>query len=127
MRALLKNYKQSPRKVRLVADLIRGKSVPAASVALMYLPKKSSHAVAKLLNSAVANARSTGTPPEKLFVQKITVDKGSVLRRARPFARGRAGSIRKTMSIITLELGTGQKTANRKQRTEEKPTRTRSQ
>ena len=104
MKALLKNYHQSPRKVRLVADLIRGKSVPAARAALMFLPKKSSPAISKLLDSAVANARAAGATTDNLFVKKITVDKGAVLRRARPFARGRSGAIHKTMSIINLEL-----------------------
>jgi large subunit ribosomal protein L22 len=106
MKALLKNYHQSPRKVRLVADLIRGKSVPAARAALLYLPKKSSPAISKLLDSAVANARQTGAEPANLFVKKITVDKGLVMRRARPFARGRSGSLRKAMSIVFIELGT---------------------
>ena len=106
MKALLKNYHQSPRKVRLVADLIRGKSVADARALLTYLPKKSSPAITKLLNSAVANAHSHGASSESLFVKTITVNKGAVLRRQRPFARGRAGSIRKTMSIVVLELGT---------------------
>lgn len=106
MKALLTNYHQSPRKVRLVADLIRGKSVAAARAALLYLPKKSSPAIGKLLDSAIANARSTGASAENLFVKTITVNKGAVMRRARPFARGRSGSIRKTMSIVFLELGT---------------------
>ena len=106
MKAILKNYKQSPRKVGLVASLIRGKSVPAARAALLYLPKKSSPAISKLLDSAVANARAAGNVPENLFVKTITVNKGAVMRRHRPFARGRAGSIHKTMSIISLELGT---------------------
>ncbi|MDO8523902.1 MAG: 50S ribosomal protein L22 [bacterium] len=106
MKALLTNYHQSPRKVRLVADLIRGKSVGAARMALQFLPKKSSPAIEKLLDSAVANARGSGISPESLYVKKITVDKGAVLRRSRPFARGRAGAVRKTMSIIFLELGT---------------------
>jgi len=105
MKALLTNYHQSPRKVRLVADLIRGKSVASARAALQYLPKKSSPAISKLLDSAVANARQTGADAADLFVKKITVDKGLVMRRSRPFARGRAGSVRKTMSIVFLELG----------------------
>lgn len=105
MKALLKNYHQSPRKVRLVADLIRGKSVERARAALMFLPKKSSPAISKLLDSAVANARSSGADASNLFVKKITVDKGAVMRRSRPFARGRAGAVRKTMSIVFLELG----------------------
>lgn len=106
MKALLTNYHQSPQKVRLVANLIRGKSVTAAHAALLFLPKKSGPAIAKLLDSAVANARQVGVEPETLFIKTITVDKGLVMRRFRPFARGRSGSQRKTMSIIKLELGT---------------------
>jgi len=106
MKALLTNYHQSPRKVRLVADLIRGKSIAQARAALLYLPKKSSPALGKLLDSAVANASSRGASVDNLFVKTITVNKGAVMRRARPFARGRSGSVRKTMSIVFLELGT---------------------
>jgi len=97
MKALLKNYHQPSRKVRLVADLIRGKSVSQAREALTYLPKKSSP-----VNSAVSNA---GQPAENLFVKTITVNKGAVMKRARPFARGRSGTIHKEMSIIFIELG----------------------
>ncbi len=104
MKALLTNYHQSPRKVRLVADLIRGKSIAAARAALLYLPKKSSPAIEKLLDSAIANAGAQGASVENLFVKTITVDKGLVMRRSRPYARGRAGTLRKTMSIIKIEL-----------------------
>lgn len=105
MKALLKNYHQAPRKVRLVADLIRGKSVPAAREALMFLSKKSSPVLAKLLDSAVANAKGSGRAAEDLFVKTITVNKGAVLKRYRPFARGRSGSLHKEMSIVAIELG----------------------
>ncbi|MDP2648451.1 MAG: 50S ribosomal protein L22 [Patescibacteria group bacterium] len=105
MKALLKNYHQSPRKVRLVADMIRGKSVSDARAALLYLPKKSAPALGKLLDSAVANARIGGHAAEGLFVKTITVDKGTVMRRYRPFARGRSGTLHKTMSIVKVELG----------------------
>ena len=115
MKALLTNYHQSPRKVRLVADLIRGKSVPAARVALSFLPKKSGPAIQKLLDSAVANAGQQNFSAEQLFVKHISVDKGAVMRRSRPFARGRAGSVRKTMSIVRLELSPLQKAVSRKQ------------
>jgi len=107
MKALLTNYHQSPRKVRLVADVIRGKSVEKAKESLLFLPDKSSPAISKLLDSAVANARNLGVNAENLFVKKITVDKGLVMRRARPFGRGRSGTIRKTMSIVFLELASG--------------------
>ena len=105
MKALLTNYHQSPRKVRLVADLIRGKSVAQAKAALAFLPKKSSPAIEKLLDSAVSNARQVGQSAENLFVKTIQVNKGAALRRFKPMARGRASRYQKTMSIISLELG----------------------
>ncbi|MCR4325946.1 MAG: 50S ribosomal protein L22 [Patescibacteria group bacterium] len=120
MKALLKNYHQSPRKVRLVADMIRGKSVSDARAALLYLPKKSAPALGKLLDSAVANARSGGHAAEGLFVKTITVDKGAVMRRYRPFARGRSGTLHKTMSIVRLGLAPIERPANSKQRTGKK-------
>lgn len=105
MKALLTNYHQSPRKVRLVADLIRGKSVPQAKAALAFLPKKSSPAIEKLLASAVSNARQAGQSEENLFVKTIQVNKGVAMRRFKPMARGRAARYQKTMSHISLELG----------------------
>ncbi len=105
MKALLTNYHQSPRKVRLVADLIRGKSVAQAKAARMFLPKKSSPAIEKLLDSAVSNARNSGVDVENLFVKTIQVNKGMAMRRFKPMARGRAAQYRKTMSIVSLELG----------------------
>lgn len=116
MKALLKNYHQPPRKVRLVADLIRGKSVSQAKAALMYLPKKSSPAIEKLLDSAVANARTMGVPTEGLFVKTITVDKGVVMRRYRPFARGRSGTMKKALSIVKLELGSAETPAKQEKK-----------
>lgn len=105
MKAMLSNFKQSPRKVRLVADMIRGKSVTFATDQLAFLPKKSAPEIAKLLASAVANAREQGFAPENLIVKTISVDKGLVLRRFSPKARGRAGRINRTMSIVRIELG----------------------
>ncbi|OGG57649.1 50S ribosomal protein L22 [Candidatus Kaiserbacteria bacterium RIFCSPHIGHO2_01_FULL_56_24] len=105
MKASLYNFKQSPRKVRLVADMIRGKRVLIARDTLAFLPKKSSPEIQKLLDSAIANARQQGMNPENLIVKTITVDKGSVLRRFKPMARGRAAGVRRTMSIVNIELG----------------------
>src|SRR5262249_50177657 len=105
MKALLTNYHQSPRKVRLVSDLIRGKSVAQAKAALMFLPKKSSPAIEKLLDSAVSNARQMGANTENLFVKTIQVNKGVAMRRFKPMARGRASRYQKTLSHVTLELG----------------------
>lgn len=105
MKATLTNYKQSPRKVRLVADMIRGKKVAVARDSLVFLAKKSSPEMIKLLNSAIANARQQGMNPDDLIVSKISVDKANVIRRFKPMARGRAAGIRRTMSHINLELG----------------------
>jgi large subunit ribosomal protein L22 len=106
MKATLHNFKQSPRKVRLVADMIRGKRVAIARDQLAFLPKKSAPEIQKLLESAIANARMQGMNADDLVVKTITVDKGAVLKRFTPKARGRAGRILRTMSIVKLELGT---------------------
>ena len=104
MKATLKNYRQSPRKVRLVADSIRGKSVPIAQHTIRFLGKRAAPAVGKLLDSALANARSSGLSPDGLIIKSITVNKGRVQKRGRPFARGRSGVIRKTASHIEIVL-----------------------
>ncbi len=108
MKATLTNYHQPPRKVRLVADLIRGKRVSAARVALSYLDKKSAPAMVKLLDSAIANARFSdeNLDVDTLFVKTLTVDKGVTLKRVRPFKQGRAGRIHKIMTTVKMELGT---------------------
>ena len=105
MRASLTNYKQSPRKVRLVADMIRGKKVGVARDSLIFLAKKSSPEMIKLLNSAIANARMKGMNPDDLVVKTISVDKGMVIKRFMPKARGRASGIHHTMSHVNIELG----------------------
>jgi large subunit ribosomal protein L22 len=120
MKASLSNHRQSPRKTRLVADIIRGKNVIAAKEALHFLPKKSAPHMMKLLDSAIANARSMGQNPENLIVKKVAVDKALVIRRFTPKARGRAGAIRKTRSHITIVLGTQEqsKSKSRNQKAE---------
>lgn len=104
MRAFLKNYRQAPRKVRLVADAIRGKSVPRALVILSHMDKRAAGPVAKLLNSAVANAKQAGIEKEDLKVSRVAVDKGFVFKKYMPRARGRAAEIKKRTSHIELEL-----------------------
>jgi large subunit ribosomal protein L22 len=105
MRAFLKNYRQAPRKVRLVADLIRGKSVGRASTILAHTAKKSSEQMRKLLASAVANAKLEGVSDEKLLVvREIRVDQGITFQRIMPRARGRAAPIAKKTSHVTLML-----------------------
>ncbi len=106
MKAFLKNYRQSPRKVRLIADLVRGKDVEKALKTLTFVNKRAALPVTKLIQSAVANARTQGEAnPEKLVIKTIGVDKGIVMKRFMPRARGAAAPINKRSSHITLELG----------------------
>lgn len=104
MKAFLKNYRQSPRKVALVAAFVRGKSVPVAQAALRFLPQKSAPDILKLLNSAVANATQQGFSSEDLKIKTISVNKGMSMRRYMPRSRGRATRIEKTSSHVTIEL-----------------------
>ena len=104
MKAFLKNYRQSPRKVRLVAALIKSKGVNEASVELDFLAKRASLPIKKLLQSAVANAKSQGVAAENLFVKDIRVDKGIVMKRVMPAAMGSAHRINKRTSRILLTL-----------------------
>ncbi|MBI5817063.1 MAG: 50S ribosomal protein L22 [Candidatus Yonathbacteria bacterium] len=104
--ATLKTYRQSPRKVRLATDLIKGKSVLMALAQLKFLPKRASLSIEKLLNSAIANAEHNfGATRADLMVKDIRVDKGIVFRRSMPRARGSASPIRKRTSHIVIVLG----------------------
>ncbi len=105
MRATLKNYRQSPRKVRLIADAIRGKSVSRALELLEHMDKRAAGAMRKLLSAALANAKESGAPLSELAVYRIAVNKGIVFTKHMPRARGRATPIKKRTSHITLELG----------------------
>jgi large subunit ribosomal protein L22 len=105
MKAILKNYRQSPRKVRLVADVVRGKKVVDAIATLRFIDKRVAGPFAKVIESAVANAVQTGKKPERLFIKKVAVDKGTVLKRSMPRARGTASRINKRNSHISVELG----------------------
>lgn len=104
MKAMLKNYRQSPRKVRLVSDLIKGKSIVNAETELRNLTKRASLPIMKLLESAVANAKSQGANPENLMIANITVNKGLVMKRSIPRARGSASRINKRTSHVLLTL-----------------------
>lgn len=106
MKSSLKNYRQSPRKVRLVADLIRGKKVSDAMGELTFLPKRASNVMTKLISSAVANAENNfKVNSDDLVISEITVDQGVTLKRYRPRARGVAKRINKRTSNIALSLG----------------------
>ncbi len=104
MKAELSNHNQSPRKVRLVTDLVKGKSVPEALTALTLLPKRAALPIKKLLESAVANARAAGEKAEDLKVKNITVDSGGMMVRYMPRAMGRATPIRRKKSKVVLTL-----------------------
>lgn len=107
MHATLRYCRMSSRKLRLVADAIRGKSYEQAEQILQFLPKqKAAEIFLKLLRSAGANAEETtdfGT--DELIVDKVMVDGARMLKRFRPAPMGRAIRIRKRLSHITLELG----------------------
>ena len=95
----------APRKVRKVADLIRGKNVQQALDILQFTPKGSSKRLAKLLKSAVSNAdQKPGVNIDKLFVSDVHVDGGPSIKRFRPRAMGRATGILKRTSHVTLTL-----------------------
>ncbi len=104
MKAFLKNYRQSPRKVRLLADLIRGKEVAQAKLLLKFSDKKAARAVLKLLNSAVANALQKGADEKKLVVKEVIVNEGMKLKRYMPRAFGRATPFWRRSSHISIKL-----------------------
>ncbi|MBU1177219.1 MAG: 50S ribosomal protein L22 [Patescibacteria group bacterium] len=104
-KAKLNHLRISPRKVRLVTDLIRGLPVKQAEIQLKFLTKRSSIPILKLLNSAVANAKNNGSiSKDNLFVSDVRVDVGPTLKRWRARAMGRASAIMKRTSHITLTL-----------------------
>jgi large subunit ribosomal protein L22 len=103
--AKLTSARLSPRKTRLVVDMVRGKGIQTALNILRFTPQPSARLVAKLLNSAVANAEQKGVSDvDRLFVKSIFVDGGTVLKRFLPRAMGRASKIRKPTSHITVVL-----------------------
>lgn len=105
MKALLKNHRQSPRKVRLVTDAIKGKSVDDALVALSLMQKKATTGVAAVLRSAAANAKAKGVDaPGALIVSDVHVDKGVIMTRYRAQARGRAAPYRRISSHVSVVL-----------------------
>jgi len=104
MKAFLKNYRQAPRKVRLVAGLIKGKSVEEAIAILDFLAKRAGFPIKKLLLSAVANALQVGIEKENLFIKELRVDKGIVMKRMMPAAMGTGHRINKRTSHLALVL-----------------------
>ena len=107
--AKLNNCPTSPRKMRLVADLIRGEKVEKALNILKFSQKEASRRLEKLLLSAIANwqAKNEETDIEnsELFIKEIKVDSGTMLKRLRPAPQGRAHRIRKRSNHVTVVLG----------------------
>ena len=108
--AKLRNCPTSPRKMRLVCDMIRGMEVNNALDVLKYSPKEASGRVEKLLMSAISNwqNKNEGVRLEEadLFVAEVSVDSGRILKRLRPAPQGRAHRIRKRSNHVTIKLGT---------------------
>jgi large subunit ribosomal protein L22 len=104
MKATLASHNQTPRKVRLVTDLVKGKSVPAALTILQFLPKRSSEQVAKLIKAAAASAKAKGENPDEMTIQSITVESAGMLKKYMPRAMGRATLIRRRKSRIKVLL-----------------------
>jgi len=101
MKASLKSYRQAPRKVRLVTELVKGKRADIAQGILATLIKRGALPIKKLLDSAIANS---GVPASELVVKNATVDKGVVIKRWMPRAMGRAFPIHKHTSKVAIEL-----------------------
>lgn len=101
--AKAKNIRISPRKVRYVADLVRGKDVEKATAILQLIPNRGGKAVLKVLNSAVANAEhNNDMNRDDLYVARIFIDEGVTWKRIKPRAFGRADRIDKRTSHITV-------------------------
>ncbi|MFA6106868.1 MAG: 50S ribosomal protein L22 [Patescibacteria group bacterium] len=119
VKANLNNLKISPRKVRLVIDVVRGMEVNKALNQLQFINKEARKPVVKLISSAIANSvHNFDLDKNNLFIKKATVDGGAVLKRWMPKAHGRATPIRKRTSHITLVLAeiveSGKKTPKKK-------------
>lgn len=106
VKATAKYLRISPRKARLVIDLIRGKNAKEAEAILKFTPNKGAELIAKVLNSAIANAEhNLNLAKDDLYVVKAYVDEGPSLRRFKPRAQGRADRMVHRMSHITVVVG----------------------
>jgi len=120
--AKLSYLKISPRKVRLVADLVRNQNVGEARMQLKYSNKRASGSLLKLLNSAVSNAKdiTEDIDENNLRIKEIRVDEGPMLKRYMPVARGTVHEIQKKTSHVTIVLTEQEKTKNTKSETNSK-------
>ena len=104
-KAIARYVRLTPRKARLVADVIRGKSALQALDTLRFTNKKAADVIKKALSSAIANATNNfNMNEENLYISKITVDEGPILKRVMPRAMGRADIIHKKTSHVTVEV-----------------------
>ncbi len=99
-----RNLRISPQKLRLAADLIRGKNLQRASDLLEFTPTKSANLMRQILNNALANAEQRQADLDSLAVTKVTVDKGMVLKRRKPSGRGRMRGVFHRYSHVALYL-----------------------
>jgi len=125
-RAIGRYQHQSPRKIRMAADLIRGKDLEVALNLLHFSNKKSANLVEKVLRSAVANLLNTtagaSTNPEDLYVKSVWIDPGPMVKRYRAGSMGRANIIRRRQSHITVVVT--EKPGAAKRKTKEKLNKT---
>ena len=104
-RAVAKFVRISPRKIRLVMDQVRGKQVGDALNMLSFAPQRGARILKKLVNSAIANAeQNTSVDVDSLYIMRVYADEGPTLKRWRPRAQGRATSLRKRTSHLTVVL-----------------------
>ena len=115
MRAQAKWVRISPRKARVVAEHIRGRSVPEARTVLAFTQRAAAAEIAKVLKSAVANAEANhGLVGDELLVYACTIDEGPTIKRWRARARGRVARIRKRTCHITIRLAENPKANQRR-------------
>jgi len=104
-KALARQIRISPQKARLIADLVRGKDVAEAINTLRFMPKKGARVMRKVIESALANAsQNESIDVDTLYVKKVFIDGGPMLKRIMPRAQGRANRILKRTSHITVVL-----------------------
>jgi len=104
-KALARQIRISPQKARLIADLVRGKDVAEAINTLRFMPKKGARVMRKVIESALANAsQNESIDVDTLYVKKVVIDGGPMLKRIMPRAQGRANRILKRTSHITVVL-----------------------
>ncbi|MDI6717510.1 MAG: 50S ribosomal protein L22 [Patescibacteria group bacterium] len=118
--AKLNYLKMAPRKVRLIANLVKKMPVEEAKAQLILNPKRASEPILRLLRSAIANAKSNKMNPDALIIKEITVNGGPMLKRWLPRAQGRATPLQKKSSHITIVLTESEKTATPRFKIEER-------